>query len=146
MLRNRVLLSFAASCALGLAPAVLTLADEVEDGERCVDTRRISSTEIIDDQNILFHMRGHRIYLNTLPYRCSSLARENRFSYRTTISRLCDNDLITVLYESGIGLTSGPSCGLGLFRPISRDEADALKGKPEIQAEPIPAPEPEDVE
>ena len=148
MMHKRVGILAAACCILSLSPFASALADEApeEGGERCVNMRNVSRTEVIDDQTILFYMRGGVIYRNHLPRRCSGLAREERFSYRTTISRLCDIDTITVLYNHGVGLTSGPSCGLGKFYPISRDEAQALKEPPDIEPEPIPPPEPEEPE
>ncbi len=68
-----------------------------ESGERCIDTRRISNTQIIDKQNILFHMRDRTIYHNELPRRCPGLRRGKTISYRASISRLCSNDFITLL-------------------------------------------------
>jgi hypothetical protein len=127
---------------------VTSLADQVpeEDGERCIDTRRISRTDVIDEHNILFYMRGGVIYRNYLPSKCPALAREKRFSYRTTTSRLCDIDVVNVLYDYGSGLTRGPSCGLGKFYPISKDEAQALREPDDIEVEPEPIPpaEPEE--
>ena len=148
MMHKRVFILAAACCVLSLSPLASALADEApeEGGERCVNMRTVSRTVIIDDQTILFYMRGGLIYRNYLPRRCSGLAREKRFSYSTTISRLCDIDTITVLYNQGMGLSSGASCGLGKFYAISRDEAQALKEPPDIEPEPLPPPEPEELE
>lgn len=141
-------LTLAAACfALGLSPTTASLADDdiEEGGERCIDTRRISKTVVVDAQTIVFHMRGGEIYRNDLPNKCTSLAREKRFSYRSTISRLCNVDVITVLYSMGSGLTSGPSCGLGKFYPITKEEAQALREGPDADIEPEPI-EPADPE
>jgi hypothetical protein len=148
MMQKRVCILAAACLVLSFSPFASALADEApeEGGERCVNMRTVSRTEIIDDQTILFHMRGGVIYRNYLPHRCPGLAREERFSYSTTISRLCDNDIITVLYNHGVGLSSGPSCGLGKFYPISKDEAQALKEPPDIEPEPLPPADPEEPE
>lgn len=124
-------------------------AEEAADGAiRCIDTRRISRTHVVDDQTILFYMRGGPVYVNNLPRKCPSLRREKKFSYRTSISRLCDVDMITVLYDAGTGLSRGPSCGLGRFNPISEEEAKALKAGPdaEIEAAPLPPADPEEPE
>jgi len=129
---------FSALSLSALAPAHAE--DEIEQmedgGERCIDTRRISTTKVVDAQTILFHMRGGVIYRNTLPIKCSALAREKRFSYRTSISRLCDVDVVTVLTNMGGGLSSGPSCGLGKFYPITKEEAKALRLGPDAEIEP----------
>ena len=113
----------AACCILPLSPFAPALADAdeppEEGGERCIDTRRISNTQIIDKQNILFHMRDRTIYHNELPRSCPGLRRGKTISYRTSISRLCGNDFITLLDSYGMGMSRGASCGLGKFRPIS---------------------------
>ena len=148
MMHKRDHILAAACLVLSLSPFAAALADDPpeEGGERCVNMRTVSRTEIIDDQTILFYMRDGEIYRNYLPHRCSGLAREERFSYRTTVSRLCDIDTITVLYNQGVGLSSGASCGLGRFYPISKDEAQALKEPPDLEPEPLPPAEPEEPE
>ena len=137
-------------CVLFLSPALPAQAqDDVDEGgERCIDTRRISTTQIIDDQNILFKMRDRTIYHNELRHRCPGLRRGKTISYRTSLSRLCSNDSITLLDSFGMGMTRGPSCGLGKFRPVTQDEADALRGGEdrEIEPQPIPPAEPEEPE
>ena len=137
-------------CTLFLFPPLPAQAqDDVDEGgERCIDSRRISSTQIIDQQNILFTMRDRTIYHNELPRKCPGLRRGKTFSYRTTISRLCNTDSITLLDTFGMGMTRGPSCGLGKFRPITQEEAEALRGGEdrEIEPQPIPPAEPEEPE
>lgn len=138
----------AAACLLTLLPIATTLADEAigEEGERCLRSRSISRTEVIDDYTILFYLRGKAIYRNTLPRRCARLARDRRFMYRTTVSRVCKSDHITVLTDSGFGSGTGPTCRLGRFHLISEEEAEALRGEQEIEPEPIPPAEPEEPE
>lgn len=100
-------------------------AEAFSDAELCISLTRLDRTDIIDDRNILFHMRGDEIYLNQLPHRCSGLRMADGFSYRRTISRLCKIDLITPLPRGGFG--GGISCGLGTFRLITAEEAMAMK-------------------
>lgn len=118
----------------------------LEGGEKCIDTRRVRRTEVIDDRNILFYMKNGEIYRNQLPRRCSSLRQEKRFMYRTSLSRLCDIDMITVLYSGGSSMNKGATCSLGKFYPVSEDEAKALRGEPELETQPIPPAEPEDID
>jgi hypothetical protein len=47
--------------------------------------------------------------------------------YRTSIGQLCDLDIVTVLDNRGFGFTTGVSCGLGLFYPLTEEEAENLK-------------------
>jgi len=136
-------------CLLGLVPFTGVLADERDEAEaeRCIPLNRISSTYIVDDYNILFYMRGGKVYRNPLPHRCGGLRSERRFMYRTSMSQLCDLDIITVLYDQGFGLMPGPSCGLGRFYPITREDAEALNKAPapEPREEELPTAEPEEV-
>ena len=126
------------------------LADETEemDGERCITTSRIDKTHILDDQRILFYMRGKEVYLNQLPRKCPGLARPGAtFGYETRTSRLCNLDSITILDRAGSGLMRGATCGLGTFVPIDEETADVMRN-PELatpEAEDLPTAEPEEV-
>ncbi|PCI32019.1 MAG: hypothetical protein COB54_08205 [Alphaproteobacteria bacterium] len=81
--------------------------------ERCVRLTQIYSSRVIDDNHIVFIMRGKKAYLNTLPRRCSRLGFEKAFSYKVSMNQLCNVDIITVFDSTG-GI-QGPSCGLGKF-------------------------------
>jgi hypothetical protein len=117
--------------------------DESDDRVRnCVSLRTVRSTDIIDDRNIFFHMRGDVVYHNVLPRRCNGLAREDRFTYRTSVGKLCSNDMIFVLYNSGNGLRRGNACKLGAFYEMTREDAKAYKEAPEIEPQPNPLPMP----
>lgn len=78
----------------------------------CVSLRTLRESRIIDDQTIFFGGIGKYVYFNRLPRRCSRLAFEERFSYSTSVGRLCKSDHITVLNSMGSALNS---CGLGQF-------------------------------
>ena len=101
--------------------------DESVEAERCISLTRIRSTEILNERNILFVMRGKQVYRNVLPRRCPGLRRNQTFSYRASQGRLCDNDLITIVDNPGFGQIPGPSCAIGKFYPITDDESDALR-------------------
>ena len=93
---------------------------------RCIMPSRIDRTEIIDDRTVVFHMRGSDTYLNRLSYDCPRLSREKRFSYDVRTNRLCNVDGIYVLEWWGGSLRRGPGCGLGMFYPITEEEAELL--------------------
>jgi Family of unknown function (DUF6491) len=100
----------------------------------CVIVSTIRQTDAIDDQNIIFRMRGNRVYRNHLPRTCPGLARENRIAYRTSTSRLCSIDMITVLEQFGVELRPGFTCRLGEFVPLSPAEVEELEAREDGRA------------
>jgi len=128
------------------------VAQEVEsdpgDGMRdCIRLRTVRRTEVIDDLNVLFHMTGSTVYHNILPRRCNGLAREDRFSYKSSIGQLCRQDMIRVLYNDPFGLREGNACSLGAFHEITKEDAKALKeiAKQPPRSNPLPMPTPEEI-
>lgn len=109
----------------------------------CLGLARLDTTRAVDDQTILFFMRGSRgeIFRNDLQAVCRDLGRNRGFSYDVTSSRnprLCRNDVINVR-------DSGWTCPLGEFRLISKEEADELlskRGEPGSAAGAAPTSEP----
>jgi hypothetical protein len=147
MCNLRVFVLVVVSALLASAPASIRAADPVEEqaAERCISLNRISSTDVLDDHTIVFYMRGGEVYRNDLPHRCPGLRRQQPFMYRTSLSQLCDLDVVTVLLDHGFGFTPGASCGLGRFYPTTKDEIKALKEAPrEIEPEKVPTAEPEE--
>jgi hypothetical protein len=85
----------------------------------CVQITSIDQTVVRDDRTIDFMMRGTpRVYRNTLPQSCPELGSERAFSYQTSVSELCNVDIITVFRSAG-PIRQGASCGLGQFEPVS---------------------------
>ena len=84
----------------------------------CVQLRSIRETRVRDDSTIDFYMNGGKVYRNRLPHSCPQLGFEEKFLYKTSLSQLCNVDIITVL-TNGPGLSRGASCGLGEFQPIT---------------------------
>lgn len=80
--------------------------------ESCIEVVRIKETRILDDQTILFGMRGGEFYLNRLPVRCISLKIAGGFSYSTSIDKLCKQDTIKVVQP---GSAPGQTCSIGEF-------------------------------
>ncbi|GAB4149804.1 MAG: hypothetical protein Tsb0016_21270 [Sphingomonadales bacterium] len=121
---NAALIAF---LALGASAALAQNGDPAPDkakekgvqiGEKvnCVDIIRIRNTRVVDDRTILFFMRGNAVYKNSLPNACPGLGFEKTFTYSTSLSRLCNTDIITVLYTTPV--QRGASCGLGMFERI----------------------------
>jgi hypothetical protein len=102
-----------------------------EGAELCVSLSGIRNTRIVDDQTIIFYMRGGSIYINRLPRRCNGLKRGDGYSYATSLTRLCNTDIIRVLQRFG-GAIPRPttSCGLGFFQPTTAEAVDLLINEP----------------
>jgi hypothetical protein len=87
---------------------------------RCVSLSQIRSTKVIDNSTIDFKMAGGKTYRNSLPNSCPGLKYEDRFSYRTSQSQLCNVDIVHVLHDYGGRLQEGVGCGLGKFQPVEK--------------------------
>jgi len=85
----------------------------------CIPIVQISETRVRDDWTIDFRTAANRWYRNTLPQRCAPLGVERAFSYSTSLSQLCNVDIITVLHTGGAGPMRLGSCGLGQFQPVT---------------------------
>ena len=127
--------------------------EEVIDDETraCISVRQIRRTDVIDDQNILFYMRGGTVYHNMLLRRCTILKRQKTFMYETSTGGLCRMDHIRVLTDNiiGGGLMGGVFCSLGAFRKLSDEDVEAFKmatKKPSPKAQPLPMPAPGEVD
>jgi hypothetical protein len=137
-----------------LGAATLSLAsaaaqdDEAESDEplRCLSMNTIRSTVVVDDNRVLFFQARDRVFLNRLDRECLGLARSGTFSYKVQSgarhARLCSTDSITVLETSGRGL----NCGLGLFEPLSQEEAESVVGGPNPAAVALPVELPKEEE
>ncbi len=134
MLSNHAFVLAAAVSLLTLSMPQPGLADEdviyedqvdrdlMEGGEQCLRTRDVRRTQVIHDQAILFYLRGAAIYVNVLPKPCKRLSSEGRFMYETSASRLCRGDLIKILQDSGLGMSTGRACKIGGFHPITEEQ------------------------
>jgi len=93
-------------------------AEPIGEPVTCINIASIRNSHVRDDRTIDFVLTGGRVMRNELPYRCNSLGFEEAFSYATSLSQLCNTDIITVLRQTGGRLDPGPSCGLGKFQPV----------------------------
>ena len=125
--------SLFAALAATLGARHLAAQDGAESGEarNCVDLMRIDHTEVVDDDTVLFYMRNGGVFRNELRQSCPTLGFEERFMYRTTLTQLCNIDVLTVLQDVGFGFMPTASCGLGKFEPIDEQTADELIARAE---------------
>ena len=117
------LLSACAAPDVGAADARATAAADrvpaatpVGEPQQCIPIRAIRESRVRSDQVIDFVAAGRRVYRVALPQPCPGLGFEQRFTYATSLSQLCAQDIITVLYQTGG--QRGASCGLAPFQPV----------------------------
>jgi hypothetical protein len=92
-------------------------ADVVGEPTSCIPLSHIRETRVRDDWTIDFIGAGKMVYRNALTERCSGLKSNNAITYKTSLSQLCNTDIVYVLETTG-GVHRGPSCSLGQFVPV----------------------------
>jgi len=92
-------------------------ADVVGEPVSCIPINQIRETRVRDDWTIDFISGGNRAWRNALTQRCPGLKAQNAITYETSLTRLCNTDIVYVLETAG-GLRRGPSCSLGQFVPV----------------------------
>ena len=124
-----------ACCLLMLLGAAGSAAADSENDPKplnCLPINQIRTTKIVDDRTILFKTNHNLWYKNTLPHKCPGLKSNDKFSYKTSLSQLCDLDIIAVLVSAGGDINRGASCGLGKFVPTDApSKANKADRKPE---------------
>ncbi|WCM27419.1 hypothetical protein NDN01_00315 [Sphingomonas sp. QA11] len=115
-----IALAVAATAAPGVAKDKNRVPEATPAGkpQSCIMTSRIRASHVRNDSIIDFEMNGGQIYRNTLPQSCPGLGFDEAFSYKTSIGQLCSVDTIAVLRTGG-GPVRGPTCGLGMFQPVT---------------------------
>lgn len=99
-------------------PAVSPAAEVVGKPVSCIPLARIQDTRIRDDWTIDFISSGNNAWRNTLTSRCSGLKLYNAITYSTSLSELCNTDIVYVLETVGGRPQRGPACSLGQFVPV----------------------------
>ncbi len=138
------------------APATSAASDDAadeQDDRRCINSRAIRRTDVLDDVNIVFYLQGRKIYLNAMRAPCPGLSRDRRFSYGSYTRSLCEFDKINVLTDSGFGMIEGRTCKLGRFRLVTKEDVeyiyeqrDRLPEPERVEAPPIQELGPDDAE
>jgi len=83
--------------------------------KRCLNPTRIRHSNVVDDMHIIFEVTGRKVYLNTLPRKCSSLGFHRAIKYTVRGGTICKGDLFEVFDSSGI---RGVSCSFGEFEKL----------------------------
>jgi hypothetical protein len=96
-------------------------ADPAKGNDVCLDAGHIDHTVVVDDQTVLFYMRGGRIWKNTLQRQCPSLKFEQGFSEDIRGDEVCSNRQMIYV------LQTGTSCSLGAFTPYTPPPKSAMR-------------------
>lgn len=130
----------AVATLLATVPFPFVRADDAPSvARRCIDVDRIDQTRIVDNRSILFFMRDRTVLQNVLPKPCQQLRAKDRLKYDVVLGKLCANDFVTQLIDLG-SYAPGAVCAIGMFVPISNDEARALLPSKKRQRERSTAP------
>lgn len=102
----------------------------VNDGPEvsCINRNQVRSTEVVDDRTINFVMNNRRIFINRLPNSCPGLASRRTFKINSRTTQFCSANTITVI--TGPNGQRGPTCPLGRFQPVVRQDAPAPPTSP----------------
>ena len=113
-------------------------AEDYGEEVRCVSTRRIRGTEVIDDRHVAFQIDRGQYLLVQLAYPCPMLRRGQPIMYEPTGNRLCQNDTLRAVSDFG-GMRPGPICPIPGFQTVSKEQLhmikDALKAERRRQRE-----------
>lgn len=100
-------------------PAPAPAAEAIGEARDCLPLTQFSNTRIRDDRTIDFiGGAGNKVWRVTLPQRCNGLKSADTFTYETSLSQLCRQDIIYPLHQYGNGYQRGPGCGMGPFVPV----------------------------
>ncbi|WDI31383.1 DUF6491 family protein [Hyphococcus flavus] len=101
------------------AQETLTQYERTGDVVSCLQLRQIRNTDAPDDYTLLIEAAGGDMYLNELNGRCIGLARWQRYTLRSLLSKMCRGDIIQVMDTSGRQMGS---CSIGDFEKLSKIE------------------------
>lgn len=103
-------------------PAPSPAAKVVGAAQDCLPLHQFSQTRIRDDWTIDFmSTAGNKAWRVTLPSRCPGLKSADSFTYETSLSQLCRQDIIYPLIRIGNSVQRGASCGLAPFTPVEME-------------------------
>lgn len=106
--------------------------DYVQD-VRCIDTRRIRRTEVLDERHVSVKIRRDEYYLIQFDNRCPGLRRGKPIMMESRSSRLCVHDAIRAIYDLGLRSEPGMRCHIPGFEPVTYEQILQLKDT--LQAE-----------
>ena len=94
--------------------------------ERCISSRMIRNTQILDDRHVVFELTSNRYYLVQFKYRCPRLQPNAVLIYETRNDRLCRLDQVHAA-NSLLTRDIGPPCSIPGFMPVQPEQVALLK-------------------
>ena len=97
----------------------------------CIDTHRVRNTKVLDNQTVLFRMRGGPDYEMKLTRRCPGLKMQRTIVYEPMPSpKLCTVDTIKVPVTTSGGLFSKnfTHCLIDSFTEVPEDSGEEKEG------------------
>jgi len=96
---------------------------------KCLQSENIERTEPLNDQYIVFHLRGEQTWIAQMRGRCPGLGPNAKLVFEKDSPRICEWDSVRVVYDNGLGngVTFGPRCNLPKFEPVSEQQVTMLK-------------------
>lgn len=101
--------------------------DSYGDSPRCIATRRIRGSSVLNDQHVAFQISASKYYLVQFRNRCPMLERNATISYETRSGQLCALDSIRGLIGLGTTARFGPRCQIPGFQEITQEQLIALR-------------------
>ncbi|CDO35631.1 hypothetical protein [Novosphingobium sp. KN65.2] len=112
-------LAACAKTAPGEAPPASPAAEVIGKAVSCLPLTSYSTTRIRDDWTIDFiGGAGSKVWRVTLPQRCAGLKSADSFSFETSLTQLCRNDIIYPIRQYGGQYQRQGACGLSDFVPV----------------------------
>lgn len=111
-------------------------AEDYAEEERCIQTRRIRRTEVLDEKHIVLHMGRDEYYMIQFDHRCPGLRPKQAVIFENSMSnRLCSLDGIRGTYNNGLGgYSTGPRCSVPGFQPVTKEQVVLLKDTLKLEA------------
>ena len=103
-------------------------ASDYGEAPRCLNTRRIRRTQVLDEQHVLIEVGRDEYYLVQFKHRCPMLRRGEPVIYEPTGNRLCEMDALRGVLDQGLGdLRPGPRCNIPAFQSMTEAQVAQLK-------------------
>lgn len=99
-------------------PAPEPPATVVGEAQSCIPLTQIRQTRVRNDWTIDFEGTGGRVWRNALTSRCPGLNINDAITYKTSLTQLCNTDIVYVLETIGGRPQRGAACNLGDFVPV----------------------------